>query len=85
MLGKNEGYCNCVKMKKNGNGRFYKVKTDDEGWCIHCGHYAVQGTIDQRGICKRGKRNLKPISASKVGNDYFNHCWDKVWNRKWRS
>ena len=86
MLGKNEGYCTCLTTTQPTRiGKFIKVPINEEGICLHCGYYAVQGTLDQRGICKRGKRNLKPISANKVGNDYFNHCWDKVWNRTWRS
>ena len=81
MLGKNEGYCNCGKSLQNGTykvGQFHKVKIDDEGWCTRCGHYALQGKLDQRGLNDpRGERNFK--TSTRAGKNRWNYSYESIW------
>ena len=86
MLGKNEGYCTCLTTKEPARiGKFVKVPITEEGICIYCGYYTVQGKIDNRGICKRGERNFKGYSTKGSHLKYDKYTYDRVWNRKLRS
>tara|TARA_R100001129_G_C5243619_1_gene226247 strand:- start:420 stop:734 length:315 start_codon:yes stop_codon:yes gene_type:complete len=82
VLGKNEGYCNCDIKLPDGTftvGKFHKVKTDDEGWCTLCGHYALKEQVChfERGIELKGERNFK--NSTRAGKNRWNYSYESVW------
>jgi hypothetical protein len=59
-------YCNCGKGEK-----WFKVKTNSEGQCVHCSHYATSEPVYSVTISSLNNRCRKLKQDRLVDNIYF--------------